>query len=57
MLGGLFQVYKELAEERGIVVRYRGDQVGCDGCLRITVGTPEENQALVQQLEDVLKKL
>ena len=49
------QIYKELAEKRGIVVRYRGDQLGCDGCLRITIGTEKENQELLKQLEDVLK--
>ncbi|GJJ10548.1 hypothetical protein Clacol_004775 [Clathrus columnatus] len=51
------KVYEELAERRGVVVRYRGDQVGCDGCLRITVGTSEENKILIKQLEDVLRMI
>ncbi|KAF8506497.1 histidinol-phosphate aminotransferase [Hysterangium stoloniferum] len=51
------QVYKEMAEKRAIVVRYRGDQLGCDACLRITVGSAEENQALLEQLEDVLRTI
>ncbi|KIJ37316.1 hypothetical protein M422DRAFT_231965 [Sphaerobolus stellatus SS14] len=49
------KIYKELAEKRGIVVRFRGDQLGCDGCIRITVGAEEENKELLKQLEDVLK--
>ncbi|KAF8582526.1 histidinol-phosphate aminotransferase [Ramaria rubella] len=49
------KIYKELAEHRGIVVRFRGDQLGCDGCLRITVGTAKENNELVKQLEIALQ--
>ncbi|KAJ8508742.1 hypothetical protein ONZ45_g9027 [Pleurotus djamor] len=49
------KVYKSLAEEHGIVVRYRGGEPGCRGCLRITVGTEEENVALTQRLGEVLR--
>ena len=35
-------VYERLAEEKGVVVRFRGKEHGCLGCLRITVGTEEE---------------
>jgi histidinol-phosphate aminotransferase len=31
---------------RGIVVRDRSKTPGCEGCLRITVGSPDENQQL-----------
>jgi len=34
----------------GIVVRNRSDAVGCESCLRITVGTSEENRALLYAL-------
>ena len=37
------KVYKKLAEEDGIVVRYRGNEPGYQGCPRITVRTGEEN--------------
>ncbi len=43
-------IYRDLAA-KGIVVRYRGDQLHCDNCLRITVGTPEENDTLLHALE------
>ena len=51
------KVYKALAEEEGVVVRYRGNEPGCEGCLRITVGTEEENRTVVAKLEEVLRKL
>jgi len=50
-------IYKALAEEMGVVVRYRGGEVGCQGCLRITVGTPEENVVLIRKLRDALEKI
>ncbi|TXK51908.1 histidinol-phosphate transaminase [Pontibacter qinzhouensis] len=34
--------------ENGIVVRNRSSLPGCEGCLRISVGTLEENQKLLQ---------
>jgi histidinol-phosphate aminotransferase len=42
-------VYKKLLEQ-GIVVRDRSRVELCEGCLRITVGTPEENKALLHAL-------
>lgn len=51
------RVYRALAEEEGIVVRYRGGERGCKGCLRVTVGTEEENRTVVDKLREVLAKL
>jgi histidinol-phosphate aminotransferase len=45
-----FKIYKTLAEKEGVVVRYRGNELGCQGCLRITIGTKEENQVLLHKL-------
>lgn len=42
-------IYKKLLE-RGIVVRDRSRVELCEGCLRITIGTAEENQALLSVL-------
>ncbi|KAG2083174.1 pyridoxal phosphate-dependent transferase [Suillus discolor] len=47
-------VYTELAENKGVVVRFRGKEAGCYGCLRITVGTAEENGTLIRQLQSAL---
>merc|ERR1712187_386312 len=31
--------YEAMAEKRGVVVRFRGKELGCEGALRVTVGT------------------
>lgn len=38
--------------EHGIVVRNRSSLPGCEGCLRISVGTTEENQQLFQAIAE-----
>src|ERR1043166_4290580 len=42
-------IYKKLLTQ-GIVVRDRSRVELCEGCLRITVGTPEENRTLLYEL-------
>lgn len=49
---GAKKVYKKLIEE-GIVVRDRSGVLLCDECLRITVGTPKENQLLVNIMAQI----
>jgi histidinol-phosphate aminotransferase len=36
---------------KGIVVRDRSNVILCEGCLRITVGTPEENEAVMASIQ------
>jgi len=36
----------------GIIVRDRSKVILCDDCLRITIGTPEENQQLIKVLKE-----
>ncbi len=43
-------VYNYLAA-KGIIVRDRSKVILCDDCLRITVGTPAENQQLINELK------
>lgn len=43
-------IYRSLLD-RKIVVRDRSNVRLCEGCLRITVGTPEENVRLVEALK------
>lgn len=50
-------VYEGLAETKGIVVRFRGKEAGCLGCLRITVGTETEVDRLLLEMREVLGKL
>ncbi|KAI5264752.1 histidinol-phosphate aminotransferase [Aureobasidium subglaciale] len=47
-------VYEQLAESRGVVVRFRGKEMGCLGCLRITVGTETEVTRFLRELTEVL---
>jgi len=50
-------LYQHLAETKNIVVRFRGKEVGCEGCLRITVGTAEEVDWLLEEISNVLADL
>lgn len=51
------KVYQAMAEVQGVVVRFRGKEVGCTGCLRITVGTDEENNVLLEKLRVVFNEI
>ena len=48
------RIYKHLAEIDHVVVRFRGNEFGCHGCLRITIGTDEEVKALLVRLSNVI---
>lgn len=50
-------VYEGLAEEKGVVVRFRGKEYGCLGCLRITVGTEKEVDRFLVEIKAVLEKI
>ena len=45
------EVYRYLSEN-GIIVRNRSREMHCENCLRITVGTREENDQLLSALSD-----
>lgn len=47
-------MYNGLTRE-GVVVRNRNNVALCGGCLRITIGTPEENDIVVTKMKDLLK--
>lgn len=44
------KIYRFLLDEK-IVVRNRNNVELCEGCLRITIGTPEENESLLKSLK------
>ncbi|CAI6319283.1 unnamed protein product [Periconia digitata] len=50
-------VYEGLAEEKGVVVRFRGKEYGCLGCLRITVGTEQEVDRFLKEIKVVLENI
>jgi histidinol-phosphate aminotransferase len=41
--------YNQLID-KGIVIRNRTSQPGCENCLRFTIGTPKENEKLIKEL-------
>ena len=43
-------LYAHLVSQ-GIIVRNRHRVKGCEGCLRVTIGTPDENQRLLQSFK------
>jgi histidinol-phosphate aminotransferase len=47
--------YEAMAEEKGVVVRFRGKEFGCEGGLRITVGTEQEVTRFLAELRTVLQ--
>ena len=52
-----FQVYESLAKTKGVVVRFRGKEFGCDGCLRVTVGTEKEVDEFLREVEALLHEI
>ncbi len=52
-LSSATKIYHDLIE-KGVVVRDRSKVILCDDSLRITVGTHEENEELVERLRDLL---
>lgn len=51
------KLYEKLAIESGVITRYRGNEPGCAGGLRITIGTKEENDILIREFNKHLKSL
>jgi histidinol dehydrogenase len=37
--------------KKGIIVRDRSNQVNCEGCIRITIGKPDENEQLISAIQ------
>ncbi len=50
-------LYTSLAESRGVVVRFRGKEFGCEGCLRITVGTASEVDRFLEETRTLLGEI
>jgi len=46
------KVYKKLLEKQ-IIVRDRSSLIHCENCLRITVGTVNENEILITALKEI----
>lgn len=46
-------IYRKLAE-KGVIVRYRGNEPLCEECLRVTIGMPDENTRFLKTLKEIL---
>jgi histidinol-phosphate aminotransferase len=47
-----YEIYKYMADSEQIVTRYRGTELHCDECIRVTIGTPHENKAFLSALQN-----
>jgi len=56
-LGSECKRFVEQMRERGILVRDRSSDYGCQDCVRVTVGTSEHNQILLASLREVFAAL
>lgn len=43
----------DLLMEQGVIIRNRTHEPGCSGCVRITVGSAEENKKLIEAMRDI----
>lgn len=50
------ELYKVMAD-KGVVSRFRGKEMHCDECIRVTIGTPEENSKFLEMLKTVYGEL
>jgi histidinol-phosphate aminotransferase len=55
--GPLNSAFIEGMRRRGILVRDRSRDYGCEGCVRITVGTAEDTSRLLAALRQVLEEI
>jgi histidinol-phosphate aminotransferase len=46
-----------LRESAGILVRFKGMEYGCEGCVRVSVGNGEENERFVEQVRLLMQFL
>lgn len=46
------KVYQKLAN-KGVIVRYRGNEPHCKNCLRVTIGMPDENVRFLKALKEI----
>lgn len=56
-IGPLHKEFVQALRERGILVRDRNSDPGCEGAVRMTVGSDEHTQALIDALRSVVEQL
>jgi len=53
-VGASAQTFVESMQRRGILVRDSSASPGCDGCVRITVGTPRQMDGVLQAIREAI---
>ena len=56
-IGATHREFVQSMRARGVLVRDRSSDPGCDGCVRITVGTREQTQRGIAALEESLREI
>lgn len=56
-IGPLHAEFSKAMRSRDVLVRDRSSDPGCDGCVRITIGTREQMQCAVQAMEESLREV
>jgi histidinol-phosphate aminotransferase len=56
-IGSARAEFVQALRNRGILVRDRHTDPGCEGCVRLTVGSDEHTQTLIGALQDVVEQL
>jgi len=56
-LGALHSAFISRMRERGILVRDRSRDPGCEGCVRITLGSSEQTDRLLSALRETLQEI
>jgi len=51
-VGAPAQTFVESMQRRGVLVRDSSANSGCDGCVRITVGTPKQMDGVPQAIRE-----
>lgn len=51
------KLYQRLAQTHQVVVRFRGTELNCTGALRVTVGTPAENETLLKKFSACFEEI
>jgi histidinol-phosphate aminotransferase len=56
-IGPKHAAFSAAMRSRGVLVRDRSSDPGCDGCVRITMGTREHTQAGITAMESSLTEI
>jgi histidinol-phosphate aminotransferase len=56
-VGSAHAEFIQAFRDRGILIRDRNTDPGCEGCVRLTVGSSKHTQILIEALRDVVEKL